>query len=463
MTVIFFVNGVLLASWTAHIPHVKASLGLDDGALGIALLGAPAGSVLAMLLTARLIARMGSRRMVRITLVGYCLAGPVVGLTGSLVGLFLALAAWGAFQGTLDVSMNTQAISVERRAGHPLMPGFHAWWSIGAFAGAAVGALGVAAGLSLSGQLAILALPCLLAGGWLATQMIPDVPPAEQAKPPALSADPLALPADLLAPAGPRQTRARQVGTADRAAWLAILMLGAIAVADMLCEGAAADWAAVYLRTTLGTAPAVAGLGYACYSLAMVGVRLSGNRLLARFTAHRLLPFLAAAATVLFAARPGRELRSAGADRVRRARRRPCRGHTRGVQRGRPGARHQRGHRGVHGLGVRLGRLRPGPRADRPARRGHVTAHRAHHGADPDRPDRGVHRHLPRATRALSPCRSTGSTGPPVSWSSRSAGGTAFRTAPHQPPRTSADLTRCTHHGARCQRSRRVPVKKFTT
>ncbi len=303
MTVIFFVNGVLLASWTAHIPHVKASLGLDDGALGIALLGAPAGSVLAMLLTARLIARMGSRRMVRITLVGYCLAGPVVGLTGSLVGLFLALAAWGAFQGTLDVSMNTQAISVERRAGHPLMPGFHAWWSIGAFAGAAVGALGVAAGLSLSGQLAILALPCLLAGGWLATQMIPDVPPAEQAKPPALSADPLALPADLLAPqAGPRQTRARQVGTADRAAWLAILMLGAIAVADMLCEGAAADWAAVYLRTTLGTAPAVAGLGYACYSLAMVGVRLSGNRLLARFTAHRLLPFLAAAATVLFAA-----------------------------------------------------------------------------------------------------------------------------------------------------------------
>ena len=282
MTVIFFVNGVLLASWTAHIPHVKASLGLDDGALGIALLGAPAGSVLAMLLTARLIARIGSRRMVRITLVGYCLAGPVVGLTGSLAGLFLALGAWGAFQGTLDVSMNTQAISVERRARRPLMPGFHAWWSIGAFAGAAVGALGVAIGLSLSGQLAILALPCLLAGGWLATQMIPDVPPAARAKPPAHSA--------------------RQAGTAQRAAWLAILMLGAIAVADMLCEGAAADWAAVYLRTTLGTAPAVAGLGYACYSLAMVGVRLGGNRLLARFTARRLLPFLAAAATVLFAA-----------------------------------------------------------------------------------------------------------------------------------------------------------------
>ncbi len=145
---VFFVNGLLFASWTVHIPQVKDRLGLTDAALGLALLGAPAGSVSAMVASARLLPRLGSKRMVQATLIGYCAAGPLVGLTGSLAGLFAALYAWGAFQGALDVSMNTQAVAVERARGRPLMSGLHAWWTIGAFAGAGAGVLGVAIGLS---------------------------------------------------------------------------------------------------------------------------------------------------------------------------------------------------------------------------------------------------------------------------------------------------------------------------
>ena len=52
MTAVFFVHGMLFASWVAHIPHVKAQLRLGNGALGFALLGAPLGSVLAMMLAA---------------------------------------------------------------------------------------------------------------------------------------------------------------------------------------------------------------------------------------------------------------------------------------------------------------------------------------------------------------------------------------------------------------------------
>lgn len=277
MTVIFFINGVLFASWTAHIPHVKADLRLGDGPLGIALLGAPVGSCLAMLLVARLLPIFGSRSIVRVTLLGYCAAGPFVGLAGSQAMLFVALAVWGAFQGTLDVSMNTQAISVERRARRALMPGFHGAWSIGSFAGAGLGAAGVAIGLSLSTQLLLLATPCLLIGGWLTLAMIPDEHRDE--------ADP--------ADGGSAATGRQRV-------WVAIAVLGAIAVADMLCEGAAADWGAVYLRTSLGVSLGVAALGYTVYSLGMVTVRLAGNRLLDKFSARRLLPGLAGLATVMF-------------------------------------------------------------------------------------------------------------------------------------------------------------------
>src|SRR5580693_8912250 len=170
----FISHGLLFASWTAHIPQVKDHLGLSDGTLGLALLGAPLGSVAAMLVVARVIPRLGSQRVVQISLLGYCLAGPLVGLAGSFAALFAALFAWGAFQGALDVSMNTQAVTVEQAAGRPLMSGFHGSWSIGAFAGAGIGALGVAAGIPLAPQLLLLALPVLAVAGPLSLRMLPD-------------------------------------------------------------------------------------------------------------------------------------------------------------------------------------------------------------------------------------------------------------------------------------------------
>jgi hypothetical protein len=82
-------------------------------------------------------------------------------------------------------------------------------------------------------------------------------------------------------------------------------LLGAIAFAAMLCEGATDDWSAVYLSGPLRAGGVVPGLGYAAFSLAMVTVRLSGNRLLTRFRPERLLPALALVATLGFAAALG--------------------------------------------------------------------------------------------------------------------------------------------------------------
>jgi MFS family permease len=271
---VFFVQGFLFASWTAHIPHVKDHLHLSDGLLGIALLGAPFGSMLAMLAVSRLLPKYGSRRVVRVALVGYCLAGPLVGLSTSLVTFFIAFLLWGIFQGSLDVSMNAQAIAVEGREGRRLMPGFHGSWSMGSLAGAGVGVLGVGLGWSLSEQLLIFAVPCLFVVGWLSTQMIPD----DQARVESSS------------------------GLTRKARWSllqkAIVVLSAIAFADMLCEGAVADWSAVYLHGTLHTSAVVAGLGYATYLFVMMTVRLLGNKVMNRFPVYLALPLLAIVGTV---------------------------------------------------------------------------------------------------------------------------------------------------------------------
>jgi MFS family permease len=281
VTLVFVVHGLLFASWTAHIPHIKSALGLSDGTLGLALLGAPVGSVCAMVAAAYLLPRWGSRRVVQIALVGYCAAGPLVGLCGNLLALTAALFLWGAFQGSLDVAMNTQAITVERASRRMLMSGLHGGWSIGSFVGAGIGALAVGAGITLTPQLLVLGTLALLVAGLLTTRMLPDAADGND------QAD------------EPRDVDERQ---ASASRWSGgMVLLGAIAFASMLCEGATADWASVYLSGPLHAHGVIPGLGYAAFNLAMLTVRLSGNRLLTRYRPNRLLPTLAMVATLGFA------------------------------------------------------------------------------------------------------------------------------------------------------------------
>ena len=51
----------------------------------------------------------------------------------------------------------------------------------------------------------------------------------------------------------------------------------------MLCEGAAADWSAVYLRSSFHTTGVIVGLAYTLYSLGMVVTRFAGSRLVGRW------------------------------------------------------------------------------------------------------------------------------------------------------------------------------------
>jgi len=261
-------QGLLFAPWTAHIPEVKAHLGLSDSTLGLILLFTPIGSVCAMLVVGRLLPVLGSRRMVQVGAVGYCVTAPLVGLASSPALLASALFAWGGFQGWLDVSMNTQAASVQQFQARHLMPAFHGSWSIGAFAGAGIGAAAVALHVGLTAQMFVLALPVLLPIAVLSASMISDAGPAEHGS----------------------SVRLRRFSRAT-------LVLGAVVFATMLCEGASADWSAVYLRGSAHVGRGLSGLGFAAFAVMMATVRLSGTRLLERFSQRRLLPLLAALAT----------------------------------------------------------------------------------------------------------------------------------------------------------------------
>ena len=59
---IFFLNGFALAGWFVRIPAGQERLGMGEGPLGVALLGAAVGALLSMPVAGALVSRLGSWR-----------------------------------------------------------------------------------------------------------------------------------------------------------------------------------------------------------------------------------------------------------------------------------------------------------------------------------------------------------------------------------------------------------------
>ena len=266
---VFALNGFALGGWFVRIPAVQDRLGIGEGLLGVALLGAAVGALLSMTVTGALISRLGSRRVVGATALLLPISLIPLALAPNVVALALALLLVGAANGALDVSMNSHAVAVEERYGRRIMSSFHAAFSFGALAGSVLGG-GVA-------YLGVEVLPHFLVVFVLAT--IAAVPAYRALLPSNADA------AEGGAPAFARPTRA-------------LFGLGVISFCVLLGEGAMSDWSAVYLDNALETGPGFAAAGYAAFSLTMALGRLFGDRLADRFGPTRLVRLCGAVAAV---------------------------------------------------------------------------------------------------------------------------------------------------------------------
>jgi predicted MFS family arabinose efflux permease len=251
---LFFLAGAAIGTWTARIPAIKQGLGLSDGRFSLALLAIAAGAVVGMQAVGRLVDRYGSSRVM---LPAALLQGVVLVLPAYAVNLgtlAAALFGFGVVHGVLDVSMNANAVEVERAWGRPIMSSFHAVFSVGGFAGAAAG--GLFAHLSLSPAVTFASVGVVVAAlaAWAAAWALRSRPaPVSHEK-------------------GVRVRLPK--GT---------FFLGVLGFCCLVGEGAAADWSSVYLREDLAASAGFAAAGYAAFSIMMTAGRLAGDRLAARF------------------------------------------------------------------------------------------------------------------------------------------------------------------------------------
>ncbi|MEU2025878.1 MFS transporter [Streptomyces sp. NPDC016469] len=269
LTVFFALDGFLFAGWVVRIPAIKHQTGASAATLGLALLGVSAGAVVTMTLTGRLCRRFGSHAVTVVCGVLLSLSIALPARTHSALSLGLVLLLFGAAYGGANVAMNSAAVDLVAALRRPVMPSFHAAFSLGGMLGAGLGGL-VAGGLSPSVHLSLLTgiglVVTALAGPVLLRHPAPVAPERADSPPAGRSAQRLS-------------GRARKV----------VLLFGLIALCTAYGEGALADWGALHLEQDLHARPGVAAAGYSLFALAMTAGRLSGTALLERLGQTRTL------------------------------------------------------------------------------------------------------------------------------------------------------------------------------
>ena len=305
-TAFFAVDGFVFATWAVRIPAVKAATHASPAALGLALLGLSGGAIATMAISGALCRRFGAGRMTVGSAILLLLALLLPPLARSAPALALALLVFGAAYGSLNVSMNSLAISVVAALRRPVMPSFHAAWSFGGLAGAALGgllapylaplphfALVCAGGLAVTAWYGRTLLTHPLAAAGAVTGEIPD--PREGAGGQGALPDSSVGPGSGVSPDSGVSpgSGAGDGGRASRRGisrgWRVVLVFGLIALCSAYGEGAIGDWGALHLRQDLGAGPRLAAAGYAAFALAEACGRLAGSWLLVRLGQTRVL------------------------------------------------------------------------------------------------------------------------------------------------------------------------------
>lgn len=278
---LFLLNGMLFGTWVSRIPMVQERHELTHGALGVALLGMALGALVAMPLSGWASARLGSRRVAAFWTVVYAGVLPCLAFAPGVLWLKLGLFLFGAGHGGLDVAMNGQAVLVERRYHRPIMSTFHALFSAGGLAGAAMGA-GMA-WLEVPVETHFLTVAALLGGTVMLIALRPLLPDdrVERAGGEEVSSNDEALATPV-----PAKSGLASIPAADRRRLIA---LGVLAFCIMMGEGAMADWSGLFLKQVAGAGDGLASAGYAAFSLAMMLGRFTGDSLTLRLGPERLV------------------------------------------------------------------------------------------------------------------------------------------------------------------------------
>ncbi|MBE7184618.1 MAG: MFS transporter [Methylobacterium mesophilicum] len=256
---LFLGNGFMVGSWAPHIPLLVGRLDISAGVLGILIFFFGVGALVSMPFAGWLMSRFGQKPVLRFFALAQGLGLLFVELSPVVPVVALAMAFFGASVGCTDVAMNASTVTVERRLGKAVMSSMHGFWSLGGFAGGALGGVLI----KMVGVLphAVIVAVLVVGVGFAIRPLFIET----DERPAAAASD------------EPRKARFPRQPI--------LYVLGILALFCFVSEGVVLDWAALYMTRELGSDVAVAGLAYAFFAGAMALMRFAGDGVRNRFGA----------------------------------------------------------------------------------------------------------------------------------------------------------------------------------
>jgi fucose permease len=258
----FFVSGFGYAAWASRIPTIRTELQLSDSMLGSLLLAMPIGLLCTLPLTNYLLGKYSSRS---IMLFGALLFNTLLCLTGFVSAvwqLFIMLFCFGSSRNLLNISMNAQAVSVQRQyKKKSVMTAFHGVWSVAGFMGAALGYFMVSLNIGTAWHFP--AVGIMMIGLTLFQFQYTLYEPPEIHKRKQLFAWP------------------------DKS----ILNYAFIVFICMACENTMYDWSGVYFQKTIHASQATATAAFACYMVMMTVGRFAGDNIVNKVGIRKVLTY----------------------------------------------------------------------------------------------------------------------------------------------------------------------------
>ncbi|MDD9979033.1 MAG: MFS transporter, partial [Boseongicola sp.] len=175
---VFFLHAATFGGVFARLPDIQSRLGMDDATLGLGLTLGALGGMFALFVSARMIARFGTKLTLLIGVPAMAVLSALTGVVGSVPAIFAVFLVNGTVFSFTNIAMNIEADRIESHSGRKVMNRAHALWSAGMLLASLVGVAARALPVSTALHLGLIA-PLIIAGVLVALIPIEPAPRAE--------------------------------------------------------------------------------------------------------------------------------------------------------------------------------------------------------------------------------------------------------------------------------------------
>ena len=254
---LFAVASILLGIWVAAIPQIKTRLNLTDATLGLSLLLAPVGALTGVAISSSVFRRIAVGKWLVIGHLLYCVAFIGQVTANSAVVLWISLFANGLIGFLNGVSTNAVVDLLEKKHNRHIMSTSHGMYSLGGGFSAGLAAFFYSMQMTAYQQILLVAAVLMVSILLMRNHYLSY----------------------------------RQIIESDQGFRLptgSVLGLAFICFVTFMGEGCVADWSAIYLKESLEGSRAIAGLGFAGFSIAMAVGRFNGDNWIPRIGSKRI-------------------------------------------------------------------------------------------------------------------------------------------------------------------------------